>query len=1021
MKFKFKIQGYQTNAIENTTAIFTGQPKRDASKYRRDLGKRGSGVIRFEGNYDGYRNADVELNSTQLLENLHSVQTLAGVPLSKSLSKVDGLGAVNLDVEMETGTGKTYVYIKTMFELNKLYGWSKFIIVVPSIAIREGVAKSFRMLEEHFMEHYGKKARWFVYNSSNLNQLDQFSQDAGLNVMIINTQAFAASLKEGGRSKESRIIYSKRDEFASRRPIDVIAANRPIIIMDEPQKMEGAATQAALKKFNPLFVLNYSATHKTKHDTVYALDALDAFQERLVKRIKVVGFEIKNLRGTSGYMYLDNIVLSPSKPPMARIEIEVKNAAGEPRRQVKTFGVGDSLFVESKELPEYQGYTISEICPGTERQPVGYVVFTNGQAIAKGQVIGDTNELYMQRVQIRETIKAHFEKERELFKRGIKCLSLFFIDEVAKYRSYDEDGNEVKGAFQQIFEEEYARLVNDEFRIFDEEYNKYLRSIQTDQTHRGYFSIDKKSGRMVNSKTSKKSDISEDESDYELILRDKERLLSFEEPTRFIFSHSALREGWDNPNVFQICTLRHSNSTTAKRQEVGRGLRICVDRNGIRQDKELLGEDVHKINVLTVIANESYADFTSALQRETREALRERASKVSSDYFEGKAINVDGQPHIITNNEASHIIVYLDGNGYVDDNGNITPKYHVDLAAGALAPFGAKLAPMAEGIIKLINSIFDPTQLEGMTEDGSKTKVPLQTPNSNFSKEQFQALWKEINHKYVYTVSYDSNELIENSILHLNSNELKVRTLRYIKVTGEQDEEDVSEFGNTHSTFQTLTDVSTSTVKYDLIGQVAKGANITRRTAAKILQGMRPAKLGLFRNNPEEFIRKVIQIIREQKATMIVNHIHYHMTDGTYDSNIFTVNSQVELDKAYRAKKHITDYVISDSTGERNFAHDLDDADDVVVYAKLPRSFQIPTPVGNYAPDWAIAMQRGDVKHIFFIAETKGALLSIQLKGIEIAKINCCTKLFNEMSTANVRYHEITCYQDLIDEMTSKK
>ena len=476
MKFKFKIQQYQTEAVGNSTAVFAGQPKRDSFHYRRDLGKLNAWTLKETLEDDGYRNADLELDSKQLLDNLHTVQKLAGVPLSKTLSKSDGLGAVSLDVEMETGTGKTYVYIKTMFELNKLYGWSKFIIVVPSIAIREGVAKSFRMLEEHFMEHYGKKARWFVYNSSNLNQLDQFSQDAGLNVMIINTQAFAASLKEGGRSKESRIIYSKRDEFASRRPIDVIAANRPVIIMDEPQKMEGAATQAALKKFNPLFVLNYSATHKTKHDTVYALDALDAYRERLVKRIKVIGFELKNLRGTNGYMYLDNIVLSPTKPPVARIEIEVKTASGEPRRKIKSFNVGDSLFIESNELLEYKGYTISEICPGTERQPVGYVVFTNGETIVKGQVIGDHNELHIQRIQIRETIKAHFEKERELFKKGIKCLSLFFIDEVAKYRSYDDDGNEVKGVFQQIFESIHdlstmnftfsMRIITDTFAVF---------------------------------------------------------------------------------------------------------------------------------------------------------------------------------------------------------------------------------------------------------------------------------------------------------------------------------------------------------------------------------------------------------------------------------------------------------------------------------------------------------------------------------------------------------------------------
>ncbi|MBD5196756.1 MAG: DEAD/DEAH box helicase family protein, partial [Bacteroidales bacterium] len=952
MKFKFKIQGYQTEAVDNTTAIFIGQPNRDPSKYRRDLGTRNSDLIRFDGDDDGYRNADVELSSKQLLDNLHSVQTAAGVPLSQSLSKIDGLGAVNLDVEMETGTGKTYVYIKTMFELNKLYGWSKFIIVVPSIAIREGVAKSFRMLEEHFMEQYGKKARWFIYDSKNLNQLDHYSQDAGLNVMIINTQAFATSLKEGSRTKESRIIYSKRDEFASRRPIDVIAANRPIIIMDEPQRMEGAATQAALKRFNPLFVLNYSATHRTKHDTVYALDALDAYRERLVKRIKVVGFELKNLRGTNGYMYLDDIVLSPTKPPMARISIEVKNAAGEPRRHFKTLGVGDSLFVESNNLEQYRGYDIAEINPGNAAYPTGYVTFTNGVTIRKSEIIGDSNEMHMQRVQIRETIKAHFEKERQLFKKGIKCLSLFFIDEVAKYRKYDENGEPVKGVFQTIFEEEYARLVNEEFHIFDEEYNEYLRRFYPYQTHRGYFSIDKK-GKMVDTKTKRGSDVSEDASDYDLILRDKERLLSFDEPTRFIFSHSALREGWDNPNVFQICTLRHSNSTTTKRQEVGRGLRIAVDRNGIRQDKELLGDNVHDINVLTVIANESYADFTSALQKETREALRERATKASTDYFKGKTIKVNGQLHVISDAEASRIIFYLEDNNYVDDNGNITPKYHADLAAEALVPYGEKLAPMAEGITMLINSIFDPSLLDGMTENGGKTKLPEPKLNANFYREEFQALWNEINHQYVYTVSYNSDELIKNAILHLNSDELQVRTLRYIKIEGKQHEDEVTEFGNTKSSSQELTDVSTSSVKYDLIGQIAKGANITRRTAAKILQGLRPAKLALFRNNPEEFIRKVVQIIREQKATMIVDHIHYHLTDGTYDSDIFTAASKAEFDKAYQATKHVTDYVVSDSIGERNFAHDLDEANEVVVYAKLPRSFNIPTPVGNYAPDWA--------------------------------------------------------------------
>ena len=730
MKFRFKIQQYQTDAVERTVEVFEGQPSMDSLTYRRDLGKRAAQTSILDDEIEtGYRNSEIQLLPKEILANIRKAQAAGDIKLSDSL--VPSIGACSLDIEMETGTGKTYVYIKTMFELNKRYGWSKFIVVVPSIAIREGVGKSFAMLEDHFMEHYGKKARWFIYNSSNLQQLDSFSADSGLSVMIINTQAFAASMKEGGKSKESRIIYSKRDEFGSRRPIDVIAANHPIIIMDEPQKMEGDATQAGIKRFNPLFVLNYSATHKTKHDTIYALDALDAYRQKLVKRIHVKGFEVKNLRGTGNYLYLDNIVLSPKQPPMARIEMETKTASGTIVRKIKTFGVGDNLREESG-LAEYEGFTVSEINVN------GYVTFLNGTSIRRGQVIGDTNELNMQRVQIRETIMSHFEKERQLFKRGIKCLSLFFIDEVAKYKSYDEEGNEVKGVFQKMFEEEYSRLVSNEFHIWDEEYNEYLRRFIPKDVHRGYFSIDKKTNRMIDSKVEKKTGLSDDISAYELILKNKERLLSFEEPTRFIFSHSALREGWDNPNVFQICTLRHSNSTTAKRQEVGRGLRLCVDKHGTRMDAELLGDDVHEVNKLTVIANESYADFTSALQKETREVLRERAAKATVSYFTGKQIKLGEEIYTISETEASRIIIYLEDNGYIDDNKNITPEYREAVANGQIAPLPQKLQPIAEGVTRLINSIFDPKALEDMVVE-EKTTTPDNKLNENFDKAEFQA------------------------------------------------------------------------------------------------------------------------------------------------------------------------------------------------------------------------------------------------------------------------------------------
>lgn len=1008
MKFQFKIQGYQTEAVEDTVNVFRGQPKRDPMHYRRDLGTISRGSLFSQDDEAGCRNADVELDGKQLLANIREVQIRNQIVPSSALAP--GHGAVNLDIEMETGTGKTYVYIKTMFELNRQYGWSKYIIVVPSIAIREGVAKSFRMLEDHFMEHYGKKARWFVYNSANLNQLDQFSQDSDIAVMIINTQAFAASLKEGGRSKESRIIYSKRDEFGSRRPIDVIAANRPIIIMDEPQKMEGAATQSALAKFRPLFALNYSATHRTRHDTIYALDAYDAYRERLVKRIKVQGFEVKNLKGTSGYLYLDGIVLSPKRPPQARIELECRRADGTIRREVKTFATGDSLHDVSR-LAEYDGYVVSEINPRGR----GSVTFLNGETIHCGEVTGDTNEEAMQRVQIRQTIIAHLNKEKELFNRGIKCLSLFFIDEVGHYRRYDADGNEAKGKFQTIFEEEYARIINGYLTAFDTPYDMYLRRFKPSETHKGYFSIDKK-GRAVNSDTKRGSDISDDISAYDLILKNKERLLSFDEPTRFIFSHSALREGWDNPNVFQICTLRHSNSATAKRQEVGRGLRICVNQNGIRQDKELLGDDVHEVNQLTVIANESYADFTTALQRETREALRDRVTAASQDYFIGKVVeDAAGDKHTIDLMDATLILGYLYQSGYVTRNGNLTAKYHEDANNGKLTvlPQDSPIKNIEEGMHRLISAIFNPKVLDELVEEDAPA-TPANELNENFSDRRFQKLWNEINHKYAYTVHYDSDELIDKTVANLRKN-LNVTKLQYVMVSGEQDHEKVTEFGNKKTSTRELTDVCTSNVAYDLVGDIAKGAGLTRRSVVKILKGIGPRVL-MFKNNPEEFIRNVIKAIREEKATMIVDHITYNPTKSEpYDSTVFVPERRLNVNKALELSKHITPYVVFDSEGERRFAESLQSSAEVLIFAKLPRKLKIPTPVGNYAPDWAIVFEEGTVRHVFFVAETKGTLDRMELRGVERAKTECAKRLFNSISTNTTRYGVVDTFDHLFD------
>lgn len=1018
MKFKFKIQQYQTDAVEATVNVFAGQPSKTSAQYRRDLGKT-KGRIVFDEEYVGYKNADVELQSPQLLANIQQQQAIYNIPKSTKLSQPDGLGTCSLDIEMETGTGKTYVYIKTMFELNKRYGWSKFIVVVPSIAIREGVAKSFAMLAEHFQEHYGKQAIPFVYNSSNLNAIDDFSSSADIRVMIINTQAFNSSFNEAknveGRKGDAaaRIIYTRRDDFQSRRPIDVIAANRPIIIMDEPQKMEGVATQKALKNFKPLFVLNYSATHKTSHNCVYALDALDAYRQRLVKKIQVKGITLQNLLGNQSYIYFDSIVLSKNKAPEVKLEIEVKGASST-RRQICKFSQGDSLF-DASHLQAYKDFVITDINPLTNM-----VYFMNGDSLHKGEVMGDVSEKQLQRIQVRETIKSHFEKEAILFKQGIKTLSLFFIDEVANYKGYDEQGEVVKGDLWKIFEEEYNYYLNEHLSLFEDDYQRYLKRFSASEVHNGYFSIDKK-GHAVNSTIARGEDTSNDISAYDLILKNKERLLSFEEPTRFIFSHSALREGWDNPNVFQICTLRHANSNTAKRQEVGRGLRICVDQQGVRMDKELLGDAVHDINRLTVIANESYSAFADALQNETRDALRERPSVANVAYFEGRKFMVDNEEHTISQMEATAIVNYLYENDYVDDKGNIQQLYHEDLRNGKLAPLSRKLEPMGEQIHKLVQSIFDPSAFNDMIEDANKkAEVVNDHLNENAAKDEFKRLWEQINHRYVYTVHYDSEELIKKAITSIDKN-LTVTKLKYVVTTGEQGEDDVDFTGKQQTRTKELREVSTSDVAYDLVGDIARGATLTRRTVVRILKGINQAKLYLFKNNPEEFIRNVIRLIKDEKATMIVEHISYNQTEQQYDTSIFTnEKSRQSVDNAYEAKKHILDYVFTDSKGERKFAEDLDAAKEVCVYARLPRTFKIPTPVGHYAPDWAIAFNDNmGVKHIFFVAETKGSMRSMDLKGAERAKIDCAKKLFNEMSTSKVRYHEVTNYQNMLDEINS--
>ena len=1034
MKFKFKVQQYQTDAVDAIVKVFNGQPYQSGYDYTVDRGKvEKKVVVRDIFNYDeveqnveeyddtdeviGYANPSIKLSSAELLKNIQSIQNLSNIKESQNLSST--LGACELDIEMETGTGKTYVYIKSMFELNKQYGFNKFIVVVPSIAIREGVKKTFEITQEHFMDIYGKKARFFIYNSKKLDDLEHFSSSNAINCMIINIQAFNA------RGADARRIYEELDDFQSRRPIDVISKNRPILILDEPQKMSGAATQESLQRFNPLFSMNFSATHRIQHNKIYVLDALDAFNKKLVKKIEVKGFAVKNLRGTNGYLYLENIIISPDKPPVAKIELEIQYKDAKINRETRLLRVGDNLYQESKEMEQYKdGYVINEINPYNDT-----VTFINGEVLQLGIAYGDVSEMDIRRIQIRETILSHFEKEEELFNKGIKVLSLFFIDEVAKYRQYDEDDNEVNGEYGRIFEEEYNNIVNQYLSLFETPYTIYLRSTTAEKTHQGYFSIDKK-GRKVDSTVARGSDISDDISAYDLILKNKERLLSFDEPTRFIFSHSALREGWDNPNVFQICTLKHSDSTIQRRQEVGRGLRLCVNSTGERMDATIPNFDVHKLNVLTVIANDSYENFVKGLQTEMKADLYQRPTKASKEFFAGKKVIINDVETTITSQQATSIYRYLLKNDYIDDNDKPTETFKSAVATDTVAALPLDIVDLTDTVTKLVQSIYDDSVLNNIVSNAHKSKVQDNKLNENFFKKEFQELWKLINHKYAYYVDFDSNELIINAIKAIDDN-LNVTTLTYTVSTGSQkDVIDAEEINNgvSFKTAKTKTSVlrsaSSDTIQYDLLGKIASQTSLTRKTIAEILKGINPVKFAMYQYNPEDFINKVSKLINEQKASLIVEHVTYNQIDGEFDSNIFNESKlTVDFKTAFRSSKHIKDYVFVDGDKthgiEITFARDLDNADEVVVYAKLPKAFYIPTPMGNYSPDWAIAFKEGSVKHIYFLAETKGSLSSLQLRGIEKAKIECAKKLYNKMSSSNVKYEHVTSYEDLLNLMNN--
>ena len=1007
MKLQFRHQAFQAEAANVVCDVFAGQPYRTPS-YMIDPGadlylEPGQLALQHEWHFTGFGNAPVSVSDEEVLQHIQAIQRAGQIKPSEKLE-----GHYNLTIEMETGVGKTYTYIKTMYELNKRYGWSKFIIVVPSVAIREGVYKSFQITEDHFAEDYGKKIRYFIYNSAQLTEIDRFASDSAINVMIINSQAFNA------RGKDARRITMKLDEFRSRRPIDILAKTNPIMIIDEPQSVEGAVTKQRLKEFTPLFTLRYSATHRpdSVYNMIYRLDALEAYNKRLVKKIAVKGISVSGSIATEGYVYVQGINLSKGNPT-ATIEFEVKGASG-PRKVTRIVGEGYKLFENSGGLDEYKdGYTVLHI-DGRDSS----VEFTNGKKLYAGDVIGFLNEDQLRRIQIRETIISHIEREQQLFSKNIKVLSLFFIDEVAKYRQYDEHGNAVGGPYAKVFEEEYKAITHSmQIQLKDSDaYLQYLRSIPAEQTHAGYFSIDKKSGRMIDSTLGNRRERTSDDADaYDLIMKDKERLLDRREPVRFIFSHSALREGWDNPNVFQICTLKYSNAEVRKRQEVGRGLRLCVDQDGERMDENLLPrEEIHTVNVLTVVANESYESFAKGLQSEIAEAVADRPRKVEAKLFTDDF------------GEDTALVIYesLIEYGYVK-RGELTEKFFEDKKNGKIE-LPQEAAYRAADVINVLDSVYDPNAIK--PENARSNTVQVTLDESKINSRAFQELWSRINQKSYYIVNFDEEELVSKAITALNDR-LHVSKVYFKVEKGEQVKTIESktqlvegtafvraEVARTPAMSYTVMKAGNS-VRYDLVGKIVAETGLTRKAVVAILTGIQRVVFDQFSDNPEEFIIRAAKIINEQKATVIIEHITYDKLTAVYGSDIFTEPALKKATlgvNAMEAKRHLYDYVVYDSQNEQKFASALEaHAQEVAVYVKLPKSFYIATPVGKYNPDWAIAFYEGTVKHIYFVAETKGDMATLELREIEKTKAHCAREHFHAISGENVKYDVVDSYDKL--------
>nr|WP_282564147.1 DEAD/DEAH box helicase family protein [Providencia rettgeri] len=975
MKIQFDANlDYQRQAIESVTGVFAGQEICQTNFTVAPLQSWEEGTLFYGTQEDslGIGNR-LRLLDEDIHANIRKIQLKNGLAPSEDF---DSKGGINLTVEMETGTGKTYVYLRTVFEMNRLYGFTKFIIVVPSIAIKEGVQKSLEITANHFKELYENVAfDYFTYDSSKLSDVRNFATSPDIQIMVINIDAFRKSFTDPEQESKANIIHRAHDRMTGAKPIEFIQQTNPIVIVDEPQSVDTTdKSKEAIASLNPMCTLRYSATHVEKHHMLYKLDSVDAYEQKLVKQIEVAGIEVKDGHNKA---YIKLISVNNKKSPnSAKIEIDARLKNGSIKRKEVTVTSGtdllDAKYSGGRDV--YDGYIIDDVyC----EQGNEYISFTSKSDILKlGQTLGEVDPDEFKRLQIRKTIEEHLDKEMRLRPQGIKVLSLFFIDKVANYRWYDEDGNPQKGKFALMFEEEYDRAIR------KPKYSQLFEGADLDTAadgvHNGYFSVDKKkdsSGNEMVKDSSGKT--AADESAYNLIMKDKEKLLSFDSKLKFIFSHSALKEGWDNPNVFQICTLNETTSVIKKRQEIGRGLRICVNQNG---------ERVHgfAVNTLTVMANESYEQFAEQLQKEIENEEGIKFGVVEKHLFANIVVLVDDHNHEYLGTEASkQLWDHLQSEGHIDNKGKVQDSLKVSLKSGTLA-LPEVFQPHAAQIVSVLKKVSGNLNIKNRDD---KAKVSLN--KAVYLSPEFQALWDRIKYKTTFRVDFDTNALIEKCAEEIKIN-LQVGKARftYRKAKTEIDRGGVhtQQVQETSSLYE-----SRAFDLPDLITYLQNETNLTRRTIVTIIN--KSGRLESFKNNPQKFIEQAASIIKSQMRLFIVDGIKYHKIgdDQFYAQELFQKNELFGYlkDNMVKAEKSVFDHVVYDSDIELEFASAFELNDDIKIYAKLPGWFKIDTPLGGYNPDWAVLIDQDGKEKLYFVVETKSTLFSVERRPEENAKIKC--------------------------------